>query len=480
MAVIAAFVVNAVLNFALGLLIAQLLGPSDFGRFALGTAGAVVLNTLLFEWLRLSATRFYSARVREEEPWIRLMLGRAYAFVALGLAGAALLCLSGAGLLAPDAGDQVRLAAAAAATAVGIGLFDYHAALARARFVGGAYLRLVLAKNAIALVLMSGTAWLVPQPAWVMVAGGLSQLLAVLAVRRVLADAPAAAGRRRRAETLRLFLAYGLPLIAANVLYQLMPFANRAAIAAAADFAVSGYFSLAADMGARVFSTLGAALDLLLFQIAVQAEELHGRAAAEDQVGRNLAVVATVLLPCAAGFWVVAPAIEAIVVPAAFRGHFAQYTLLLLPGLLALALMNFALNPIFQIRRRTLPVIAAALIGAGANALGILVLTRPLGAPGIAAAQSVGFVAALSFLALRALTGRERLRLPLRDLAAATAAAAVMTAALLPLRGLAPWLALPACVAGGGLIYGALVWRFDIAGLRGVVEARLRRALPAR
>ena len=59
MAVIAAFVLNAGLNFVLGIAIARMLGPADFGRFALATAGAVVLNTLLFEWLRLSATRFY-------------------------------------------------------------------------------------------------------------------------------------------------------------------------------------------------------------------------------------------------------------------------------------------------------------------------------------------------------------------------------------------------------------------------------------
>ena len=44
MAVIAAYVVNAVLNLALGLLLAQILGPADFGRFALGMAGSVVLT----------------------------------------------------------------------------------------------------------------------------------------------------------------------------------------------------------------------------------------------------------------------------------------------------------------------------------------------------------------------------------------------------------------------------------------------------
>jgi O-antigen/teichoic acid export membrane protein len=312
-----------------------------------------------------------------------------------------------------------------------------------------------------------------------MVAGGLSQLLAVLLVRRALADPPHPEARAKSPETLRLFLAYGLPLIAANALYHLMPFANRAAVAAAAGFAESGYFSLAADIGGRIFSTFGAALDLLLFQIAVQAEEHHGAAAGEEQVARNAATVVALILPCAAGFWLVAPAVEAIVVPEAFRGHFAHYTLILLPGLFAGAMMNFALNPIFQIRRRTRPVIAAALIGAAVNAAGVLALTGPFGASGIAAAQSLGLVAAFGFLCLRGLAGPQRLRLPGRDLLAAFAATLAMTVLVLPLRGLKPWPSLAASVAVGALVYGALVWRFDIAGLRTAVAPRLRRAVAA-
>ncbi|WP_204325304.1 hypothetical protein, partial [Proteus mirabilis] len=64
MAVILAFALSASTSVLLGLLVAGLLGPADFGRFALATAGSIVLNTLLFEWLRLSATRFYSGRTR--------------------------------------------------------------------------------------------------------------------------------------------------------------------------------------------------------------------------------------------------------------------------------------------------------------------------------------------------------------------------------------------------------------------------------
>ena len=131
MAVICAFILNAGLNFVLGLLIAKLLGPAEFGLFALATAGAIVANTVLFEWLRLSATRFYSTRVRAQEPWIRQGLDGAYAVLGAVLLAAALVC-AGFGV---EAGPESRaaIAAGAAIAALGIGVFDYHAALARAR-----------------------------------------------------------------------------------------------------------------------------------------------------------------------------------------------------------------------------------------------------------------------------------------------------------------------------------------------------------
>ncbi|KQQ23821.1 teichoic acid transporter [Methylobacterium sp. Leaf123] len=483
MAVIAAFVLNAGLNFVLGIAIARMLGPADFGRFALATAGAVVLNTILFEWLRLSATRFYSARVREAEPWIRHGLDRAYCVIALALFATAALC-AGLGIAVnPTPEGRLVMTAGTMVAAIGIGLFDYHAALARARFIGGAYLRLVVWKNVLAFVLMAGTAWLFPQPVWVLIAGGMSQFLAVLPMRKILGDtalghAPALPDGRAR-ETLRLFAAYGLPLIAANAVYQIMPFLNRAAIAGTAGFAEAGYFALAADLSSRAFSTLGAALDLLLFQIAVQAEEHHGREAAETQVARNIAIVVALLLPCAAGYWAVTPALQALIVPEEFRGPFADYTDLLIPGLFCLSIMNFALNPIFQIRRRTSPVVAAALIGLAVNAVGLVLLPRVMGPQGVAVAQTLGLVAAVAVLGLRALTGIERLRLPGRDLALTAAACLAMVLAVLPFRALEPALALPACIAAGVLVYGALVWFLDIAGLRSAVRQRFPKRLPA-
>ena len=478
MAVIAAFVLNAGLNFLLGLMIAKLLGPADFGRFALATAGAVALTTIMFEWLRLSATRFYSARVREDAPWIRQGLDRVY--LALGVALLACAALAaGLGLfIDPTPQERYALATGTCLTAIGIGWFDYHMALARARFVGGTYLKLVAWKNLLAFLLMGGTAWALPQPVWVLVAAGASQFLAVVPMRAALRDRRQPIAGDRRRETLRLFATYGLPLIAANALYQLMPFLNRGAIAASAGFAEAGYFALAADLGSRAFSTLGAALDLLLFQLAVLAEERHGREAAEAQVSRNIAVVVALLLPAAAGYWAITPALQHLIVPEAFRGPFALYTDLLIPGLFCLSIMNFALNPVFQIRRHTGPVIAAALVGLAVNGIGLAVLSRTHGAAGIAVAQTLGLAAAVAVLSLRALTGPERMALPWRDLRLACAACLAMTLALLPLRHLEPVFALASSLTLGAGLYGGLVWILDIAGLRSAVLERFGRRVP--
>ncbi len=148
LAVIAAFVINAGLNFVLGLLIAKLLGPADFGRFALATTGAIVLNTVLFEWLRLSATRFYSGRVRVDEPWIRTAsTGPISALACCSPPPPPLRRLR----LRPGGGGARGRAVRHRGAALGIiGVFDYHAALARARFDGKLYLGLVAVKNVLA------------------------------------------------------------------------------------------------------------------------------------------------------------------------------------------------------------------------------------------------------------------------------------------------------------------------------------------
>jgi O-antigen/teichoic acid export membrane protein len=258
MTVLLPFVVNAALNFVLGLLIAFFLGPAEFGRYAIGAAIIVLVNTAMMDWIRLSAVRFYSLRSRETEPEIRATLDLLVAGVSITLC--ALL------VVAVVAGFDLRLPAmmlsAAVLAGIGAGLFDYHGAIARARFLDAAYARLVIVKNLLALILMVGGAWLTRDPTVVLLGGLISAAVALVSVRRRLADAPLSL-KAGRADLAWTFARYALPIVAGNAIYSLIPLMNRSLLAGAHGFAEAGYFSLASDMGLRLFGTLAATLEIV-------------------------------------------------------------------------------------------------------------------------------------------------------------------------------------------------------------------------
>ena len=120
MKVLAAFFANACVNFVIGLLIAKFLGPEEYGRFALAFAIAAVVQTALYDWLRLATTRFYSGRLGESLPFVRGTLAACFLAVTGGLfAVAALFAIFGPRL---DFDNQLILLALLTATANG--LFD--------------------------------------------------------------------------------------------------------------------------------------------------------------------------------------------------------------------------------------------------------------------------------------------------------------------------------------------------------------------
>ncbi|CAN2534679.1 hypothetical+protein [Methylocapsa aurea] len=466
MKVLAAFLANTVANFLIGLLVAKFLGPEEYGRFALAFAIGVVIQTGAFDWMRLSATRFYSTRVREAEPAIRSTLDFAY----LATMAALVLCGGLFLFVAPPFALGDTLIALALATAAINGLFDYSTALLRARFEDKSYSRVVLAKNILALALTGGGAFIF-HSAGMALAGSLASLLGAVLTARVSLKDPGASPRGARMATARTLFAYSAPIVAANMLYQSVPLAARGLVTAYYGFAETGQFSLAYDLGIRAIYALGSALDVLLFQIAVAAHERHGAQKGKEQIARNMTIVAAFLMPACAGIWLTMPSIEELIVPAQFRGPFGHYLDLLLPGLFAMGLIQFAVNPVFQLEKKTAPLIGAALVAVVAGLCLALALPRGADASSLALAQCGAYVAALAALVLFA--ARTAPQWPRgRDMLGALAATGAMVLALRPLAGLAPGiLTLLLQVGVGGAVYCAAVLVFDIAGLRGLARS---------
>ncbi len=461
MVLLLAFVLNAGINFILGLLVAYFLGPEEFGRYAIAASLMVLVTAACIDWLKYAAQRFYSERTRADAPEVRATLDVLAAGISLTLAA-----LVVAGVIARvDVGLPALLLGASVAAAICGGLFEYHSAIARARFMDGVYARLILVKNALALLLMVGGAALFRDAAMVMIGSCLAIGAALMMVRRALADGRlewrTASGARARE-----FAAYAFPLVMANVLYVAMPLVNRAWLASAHGFAEAGYFSLASDIGLKLFGTTGAALELLLFQHVVRLEEEEGRPAAEARMSRNMGLVFAVLMPMLAGLWLILPSFEALIVPPEFRGHFSAYLLLLAPGFFFMALLQSAFYPALMVAKRTGPATLAAGLALIANLILLLALNPARNPHLFALAQSAGFGAALVFTTL-IVTRASAARPALRDIALVLGATGLMIVMSWPLRGrFAPLIELPLIAGLGGCLYVAALLAGNLGGLR--------------
>jgi O-antigen/teichoic acid export membrane protein len=163
---------------------------------------------------------------------------------------------------------------------------------------------------------------------------------------------------------------------------------------------------------------------------------------------------------------------EALIVPQQFRGPFAAYTTILIPAMVCYALVHYALNQVFQIQKRTWPLILTGLVALAVNYLFARLAAPALGPHGFAWAQLAGYGAALLLIAVASYL-MSSVRPALGDILRILAATAAMTACVAPLRGLAPSPhALALLVVLGAGVYGGLAWLMNIAGLRRMIAER--------
>lgn len=474
MKVLAAFLVNTIFNFMIGLLVAKFLGPEQFGRFALALSVAAFIQNIAIDWIRLAAVRFYSQRSRETKPELRATLDVAAAITSTVLAmGAILFILSGIELVLTPA-----LLGLAVAVSIANGLFDYRTALIRARFLDGVYARLVMTKNCLAIILTVGGALLTGSAMFALAGACLSMAGSLFFVRAAVSDRqahPSLASLDLALESAK----YSLPIIAANILYLAIALVNRALVTQHFGFAETGQYSLAYDLGTRLIAAFGSALDVLLFQIAVRADDQHGQERALDQISRNMSIVIAVLLPAAVGLWFIVPSLEQVLVPELYRGPFGHYLILQLPGLLCFGLMNFAINPVFQIVKMTRPLITAAVTACVANGVLLLTLPQTADASNYALAQAGSLIVAMISLLIFAAVHSPRWPRA-RDLCLSLLGVICMALALWPLHYWPAGLeTLGAQLLLGSLVYSLFVLIFDIAGLRSLVLKRLQLSPPS-
>ena len=469
------FLVNAIFNFAIGILVARFLGPDEYGHYALAMSIGILMQTLGLDWIRLSATRFYSEKDRALQPEIRATLNVIFLVIAgAGVVAALIIAVSGFEMALPS-----TLLALAITVAVANGLFEFSAALVRARFANRAYAVLVTTKNLLAISLTVGGAWTFGSAKMALLGLVLSIGGSLIVSRRALRDSSATFGVADRGLAIR-FAAYAIPIVMANVLYQGATTANRAVLSQVHDFAQAGQLALAFDMGIRIVGAIGASFDVLLFQVAVRAEKTGGGVAARQQISRNVGILFAVILPSVAGCWLVLPSFKHLLIPEAFRGAFSHYFTLVLPAMFCFALTQYCVGPAFQIAHRTMPLIVGGLVSVCANGLALLLLPTSADASSFAIAQSIGACASLATM-IGFLVTLEPMWPRLRDVGGTLAGTAAMILAVGPLRAMCPCAATLAMTAfGGASVYMLAMLAFDVGDLRTTLDERYKMRSAAR
>lgn len=462
------FVLNTLANFLVGVLIAKFLGPAEYGRYAIAISIAIMLQTIAFEWMRLSAIRFCSKQERIDRPEIEATIALLFAAVGgFALLVALIVWLGGVTLwLTPT------FIVIAIGVAIANGLFELAGALMRARFLDRGYWRFIIVKAAMSAILVVGAAWAFHSAKATLAALVLSVVGTVAFGGKDLFDR----NPRLAFADLRLasrFAVYALPIVLANLLYQCAPMLNRYVVWRMSGDAEAGQFALAFDMGIRIVAAIGSTLDVLLFRWAVRAEATVGADAARRQIARNVDLVFAVVMPSVVGCWLILPSFEHLIVPETFRGPFGQYFTLLLPGFLAFALINFCIAPVFQMAYRSFPLLIGGAAALAANCVTIAVLGPRLEPWTLALAQSISLVVGLATI-VAFLAAREPMRANVRNILGTLIGTAIMLLAVAPLREMTPGVLTLLLQAGAGaLVYAGALTALDVCGLRGFLMGRL-------
>jgi O-antigen/teichoic acid export membrane protein len=461
------FFLNAAANFAFGVVLSALLGPAEFGRYATVALAAGTVAAGVFEWLRQSSIRF-SGQI-EDRARIAATLDAGY-LVAMALlyvgVGVSYLCGQTFGVT-PGALALTPL------LAVALSRLDYAGAWLRARERPRPFALLYGLRQALCFCGVASVAWFTRDSTLTVGALAFCTLLPAVVVG-VAMRTPGAGLKQASARHAARFFVYAKPIVLSLVLYQLVVVVNRQAALLGLGAEATGQLSLATDLGQRLFLALNTLPEFLLFQYALKREREEGRASAERQVSFNVTVTLALLIPLTAGYVAMMPTFQALLVPAAYRGPFADLSWRLAPGFLAFCAISSTCNPVFQLAQRTWPTIIAAACALLVDFALLRFSGCAASVEGLASATSVSLVAGwavASTLAMRNRNARPRLN----ELAAIMVAAAAMVFAVEPLNALSSHgMAAGAALVVGVVVYGGLVLVFDVAGLRRLASAQWR------
>ncbi|MGN6724747.1 MAG: oligosaccharide flippase family protein [Tepidisphaeraceae bacterium] len=442
----------------------RLLAPNEYGRYAMVIAGTVLINSLVFQWVRLSLTRFLAAHTDEATAL------KSTSLTTTLLLNGALTLIAAVACLLPIGDGSAAVIACGWSIIVTQSVFELCCELARGTIRPWHYMNLQLGRSLISIILgyalvRGGAGWLGP-------AIGLAIATALAVAYAWIRDwrsVPLTIDR----PLFRDIAPYGMPVSITVALAIVIYSSDRFLIAWMIGEDAAGIYAVACDFATQSLTLPMLAVSLAAFPLALRAYERHGVEAAREQMRDNGSAMMAVGVPCVAGLAVVAPAVCQIVLGERFRQAALPIVPVIAFGCFLATFKAYHFDAAFQFAHKTIYqvfiVLGVAVLNIVANLLAI-----PLwGIYGSAGASVASYAVSIG---LTIYVGRRHFAVPFpwRSSLQVLLAATLMVAALTPFRSHLTPRALAVQILAGATIYGTALLAMNFLGLRSAAVARLK------
>lgn len=445
-------------------LFTRLLEPESYGKFALVTTTVGLVNALVFQWLRLSFSRFLPAVNANVNRLKATVLTCQLLLIAVSSALVAGLCLV-------PAGRPWRTVAAISWLVIAaLPAFELFCEQARALIQPRYYLglqisRAILTTGLGALFIKLGMGWWGPLL-------GLSIGTAVPALYAFWHDWSGVRLGIDRGILLTLSR-YGIPLSLTVALTFVIGSSDRYLIAYFLGDAAAGVYSVAVDFTGQTIVLLMLPISLAIIPLANRAWEHQGPDAAREQMRHNATLLLTVGIPAVLGLMILAPSISNCFLGKQFQQAAAKVIPIVALGTFLGAFKAYHLDSAFQFVHRTVYQVWIVLIAAVLNILLNLILIRPFGIIGSATGSVIAY---LISMVLTAVYGRRlfALAFPTRQFLQILVAGASMAIFLCLVRDYRSLLALIIQISGGAGVYVSALLALNFLSVRTVLLHKWR------
>ncbi len=453
-------------------LFSHLLNPVEYGRYALVIATVMLLNALLFQWLRLATTRYLPGSKDPAALKNTLMTSNNALIAMLGV-------IALAACLLPIHHEWKMLILPCWAMLSVQTVYE----------LCGEYLRTMMRPwqfmiqqvcRSIGFVGL-GAVGIFFGAGWWSLPIGLTVGMAVavaLAYRRDWRGTRWTIDR----ETFRQTCYYGIPLSATVALAVVIFSSDRFLIAWFMGEGAAGQYSVAVDFTAQTLTLLLMVVSLAVFPMAVRAWEQEGPDGAREKMRSNAALLMAVGVPSVIGLSLLAPGISHCFLGKDFRSAAAGIIPLIALGSFLAGLKAYHFDSAFQFVHRTIYQVWIVLVAAVVNIVLNLIAIPRWGINGAAVASVLAYLVSI---ALTVIVGRRHFKvpLPLWTAAQVLTAGAVMAVVLYPLRSHVGRTAVCGSIVLGACVYAAVLIGCNFMGLRDALRRRMgkpmRQSTPA-